>query len=134
MSPEALRAEAEYLYRAFFRADPPPGFAERYAGAHEAWGLRETREQRAALDALVQGGLNAEALEYVLRLRDRDNFLTRKVAVVHYLAECAPDTLGDFTLREDMGLMAWAALARAAWRALWCYVAGSRTARRLGLA
>lgn len=129
-----LEAEARHLYRRLFGGEATAEVAQRYVEAHERFSFVETEPELALVRAVVQRGLNVEAVEYVLRLRHKDNVLSRKVAVLHYLAECRPELFGLF-LNTRPGLARGAcSLLLALARVPLLYLVGRFQARRHGLA
>lgn len=129
-----LHSEARYLYRCFFKDSVDVVLLDRYARAHEIYGIKENEMDRRIMYKLQSLHLDAEAVEYVLRLKNRGNILTRKVEILHFLAECESNRSGDFFNSRDVGLKAWLYLFRALGRTIRCFVKGRILVRRYGLA
>lgn len=93
---EALQREARYLYSYFFDRCPDIDTMERYVAAHLHFDFVESESDRSLIDNILSYQLHPEAIEYVLRLRNHDNTLTRKVAILHYIAECKSENHATF--------------------------------------
>jgi SAM-dependent methyltransferase len=129
-----LHREAQYLYSSFFCDSADVVLRDRYARAHERYGIRENQVERRMMYKLQSLHLDAEAVEYFLRLKDRGNILTRKVEILHFLAECEPPRSGDFFNSRNVGPRAWLYLFGALGRTVRCFVKGRILVRRYGLA
>ncbi len=126
--------EAEWLYGVFFSAPAPERIAVRYIEAHERFELRDQELTRRVMDLSLAGLVNAEAVELALRLADRRNSFTRKVEIIHFLAECLPENFSSFSESRDRPLWAWIGLAGAGLRSVLFRLRGGRAVRRYGLA
>ena len=129
-----LYTEAKYLYLGFFNECPPEWLLEKYVRVHDAYDVSASQKEIKAIGAIVKHGLDVEAVEYVMRLRKRDNLLTKKVEIIHYLAECSSRRFGDFFLEADIDWRGWVLLLRSLVRVPWCFVMGHWLIRRHGLA
>lgn len=129
-----LRREAHYLYRCFFKDSANVMLQDRYARAHERYGIKENNMERRIMYDLQSLHLDAEAVEYVLRLKDRGNILTRKVEILHFLAECEPTRYGDFFNSQDVGPRVWLYLFGLLGHTIRCFVKGHVLVRMYGLA
>lgn len=129
-----LRREANYLYRCFFKDSADGVLLDRYARAHERYGIKENKMEQQIMYKLQSLFLDAEAVEYILRLKDRGNILTRKTEILHFLAECEPTRSGDFFNSRDVGLRAWLYLIGALGHTVRCFVKGCILVRRYSLA
>ncbi len=128
-----LHREARYLYRCFFNDSADVVLLDRYARAHERYGIKENKMERRIMYKLQSLHLDAEAVEYVLRLKDRGNILTRKVAILHFLAECEPTRSGDFFNSQDVGPRVCLYLFGLLGHTVRCFVKGRILVRRYGL-
>lgn len=129
---ERLEAEGAFLFEQLFHFAPGPRLAERYRLAHEQAGLADSRADRQLLERLLALRLDVEALEFVLRRRDRRNALTRKLLILYYLAECEPASLPLFQGAERRE-SPWRLLGLPL-RAVWLQLRGLWQLRRHGLA
>jgi SAM-dependent methyltransferase len=129
-----LRREAQYLYRRFFGDSADAALQERYARAHERYGITENHAERRMMHLLQSRQLDAEAVEYALRLKDRGNILTRKVEILHFLAECETSRSDDFFNARDVGPRVWLDLFGALGNTVRCFLKGHILIRRYGLA
>jgi SAM-dependent methyltransferase len=129
-----LHSEAQYLYRCYFGDSADVVLRDRYARAHERYGIKESRTEQRMMCNMKSFQLDAEAVEYVLRLKDRGTILTRKVEILHFLAECEPTRSGDFFNSRDVGPRAWLYLLGALGHTVRCFVKGHILLRRYGLA
>lgn len=131
---EQLEQEATYLHAAFFDDAGDNDTINRYVAVHEHFQMQDLPQDRRLLDILQANNLDVEAVEYVLRLRNRNNALTRKVEILHYLAECQPQRSGDFINDKDERIIGWTRLFCAAGRMFFCLIYGSYLARKYDLA
>lgn len=129
-----LHREAHYLYRCFFNGSPDVVLKDRYARAHERYCIKENNMERRIMYDLQSLHLDAEAVEYVLRLKNRGNILTRKVEILHFLAECEPSRSGDFFNSQDVGPRVWLYLFGLLGHTVRCFVKGHILVKRYDLA
>lgn len=129
-----LRREAHYLYRCFFKDSADVALLDRYVKAHEHYGIKENKKDQHVMRKLKLLNIDAEAVEYVLRLRDRNNILTRKTEILYFLAECESIRSGDFFNSQDAGLKAWLHLIGALGDTVLCFLKGCILVRRHDLA
>lgn len=129
-----LNAEADYLHRCFFGEPADEILMDRYAGAHDRYGIKEGQQCLRLMKIVITHCLDAEAVEYALRLKNRNNILTRKVEILHFLAECQPRRSKDFFNDKDMGPKVWLDIIRALVDTLRYFIVGRRLVRRYGLA
>ena len=108
---EALAREARTLHRALFGGAIPEEVVQRYIRAHDGCPAARTEAARRALDIILSRNLDAEAIEYALRLRKGDPALTQKFQILFYLVEVRSAYYPRF-VNERPGA------ARAAWEML----------------
>lgn len=133
----ALSREAVYLGRQVFGVDLPSSVVGAYMRANRQLLAGESARDAAlnrALERAVREGRDVEALELVLRLRRRDNLITRKLHALSYLIETEPRFLPLYLNERRVRVRAWAALAGHGLRAAGKYVRGRWLLARLGLA
>jgi len=99
---------------------------DQYVAAHRHYG-RDDPGQR-AVDRMAELGLDAEALELVLRRRHPT--LSRKCRILVYLAEATPEGYQRLVNTTPRPLAGWLALATAGLRTIWLYAKGTLLARR----
>lgn len=85
------RTEAQAIYRALFGGEAPELLSQRYRRAAQEMDRRADPRQLAAVQQLLEQGVNLEAAELAGRLTGRLPLLTRKFAAMTYLAETLPD-------------------------------------------
>ncbi len=124
-----LGLEARYLHRAFFGSDPPPGIVERYIAANLICGA----EPSALTNAILARGLDAEAIELTLRLRNGPTILTRKIRILFYLLEVRSPYYPFFVGGEESRLRAWSGVLWSVWQTAVKYLKGAYLIRRHGL-
>ncbi|MCC7498018.1 MAG: hypothetical protein IT160_10605 [Bryobacterales bacterium] len=111
-----LDAEVRYLHDAFFSRPLAAEVVDRYIRAVRHCGLDEDR----TAEKIVRSRLDAEAVEFALRLRGRGVALTRKIRILFYLVEVRSDYYADFVNETPLfGRALWrlaASLARTAWK------------------
>ena len=130
---EALAREARSFHRALFGGAAPEEVVGRYVRAHEVCPAARTETARRALDLILSRNLDAEAIEYALRLRKGNPALTQKFQILFYLVEVRSAYYPRFVNERP-------AAARAAWemlggvlRSLVKFVKGSYLIRRYRL-
>jgi hypothetical protein len=128
-----LYSEADYLHRCFFGEPADEMLLDRYARAHDRYGI-EGGQDLWLMKMVMTHYLDAEAVEYVLWLKNRNNLLTRKVEILHFLAECQPRHSTVFFNDKDKGLNAWLDIMRVLTDTLRYLVVGRKLVRRYGLA
>jgi hypothetical protein len=97
---EQLRREASALHRAVFGRDIPEEIAVRYAKAHPLTLSGADGSQWTWMQRVLNAGFDVEALEMVLRIRQPDHVLCRKIKVLVYISEAFPEYYADFVNEE----------------------------------
>ena len=100
--------EASIIHRALFGADAPEELRKLYADALAAATLSDW--PRVEVHQLVAGGVDLEALELALRLRQPRNALTQRFQTMAYLAEARPDHFAHFVNERRGWWNAWMSL------------------------
>ena len=127
-----LKEEAEHLHRCFFHRPLPPVVADRYAAAHRhVFGEHATTPDY--VRTLVARKLDAEAIEYALRLRRQQNELMVRIQILFYLLEVRADYFEHFVATQPGRVRAWTSLAGAVLRSAWKMGKGEILLRRYGL-
>ncbi len=126
-----LADEARALHAALFGCAPDAATIARYEAAHAQLFANEAESQ--AVRAIVERGLDAEAIEFALRRRGRGRELTRKLRILSYLAEARAAYFERFVNPEASRLRAWRHLAGALLRTPWKLAKGEYAIRRHGL-
>ena len=129
-----LQQEACYLYPFFFGCCPDPQVIKRYVLAHAHFKIDEADAECKVMETLMKQRLNAEAVEFLLRLRNRENSLTRKVAVLHYIAECRPELHALFVNERPGFLRGLFEVFGGMLRTVLLFVVGYIQVKRFGLA
>ena len=113
-----MPGEAEMIHRALFPRRPMPhGVAAGYEAARARFFFDDVHARLVAF--LAEHGLDAEAVEYALRLRHGPNGLTRRFQVMLTLCEVRSAYDGAFVQRERAAGRAWAGTPWMALRAAW---------------
>jgi hypothetical protein len=81
------QVEVEYLCRRIFGVEPSSATIRRYAQFHEIYGTSLLAEKQVDVALLVDRNLDAEAIEFFLRTRQRKNTLTSKIWACAYFLE-----------------------------------------------
>ena len=79
--------EVQYLCRRIFGVEPSRATICRYAQFHEIYGTSLLTEKQVDVALLVDRKLDAEAIEFFLRTRQRKNTLTSKIWACAYFLE-----------------------------------------------
>jgi hypothetical protein len=128
---DELAAEARYLHAALFRRPPAATVVERYIQAHRL--LFADHAASPLVSRIVEERLDAEAIEYALRLRASGRQLTRKLQILCYLAESLSAYQDEFVNRKNRRSVALFTLAGSGLRSAWKRVKGELLVRRHGL-
>jgi hypothetical protein len=126
-----LAGEARHLHLCLFDRPADEMTVHRYEAAHQRWFADE--KPSALMRTVVERRLDAEAVEFALRMRGRGGELRRKLQIISYLVEPRAEYLSEFVNLEASRAQAWAALAGAALRSLWKLGKGEFTVRLHGL-
>jgi hypothetical protein len=126
---QGLAQEATHLHRVFFRKDPPSVLLERYVAAHDAW----SETPGSLVERVVSLGLDAEAVEFAVRIRSGPNALTRKIRILFYLLEPRPEYLGWFIGDGETWPCAVGGIIRSLLHSAVKYIKGEYLLRRHGL-
>src|SRR5437667_10234024 len=100
MDEHALGAEAAALHGALFGREVPDEIARHYAAAHPHVLTRVTDAEREWMARAVAARSDLEALEIAVRVFRPGHVLTRKMAVLVYLAEASPEYYHRFVNEE----------------------------------
>src|SRR5262249_28493298 len=98
--PGQLRREASALHRAAFGRDVAEEVAQRYTEAHRGALLRVDSADSKWMQRVLERGIDLEALEIALRIRQPDHVLCHKFKLLIYIAEAFPEYYGDFVNEE----------------------------------
>lgn len=113
-----MPGEAQMIHGALFpRLPMPGGVAARYEAARARFFSEDAYARLVAF--LAEHQLDAEAVEYALRLRHGANGLTQRFQVMLTLCEVRSAYDAAFVLREQAEARAWAGAAWLALRAAW---------------
>jgi hypothetical protein len=125
-----LDRECALLCRGIFGLEPPPGCVDAYRRAH-AVVFSAAPAEAARFTEAVRRGWDLEALELALRLRDKDNALTKKVNILFYLMETRPEGFPLFVNTDRAPLRAWMRLTAETLRSAYKLLKGWVLLRRL---
>ena len=95
-----LADEALYFHNSLFSQPLDPAVIERYVAANRLCIPQLDERKAAIIDRIVSAGLDLEAIEMVFRLRQPDNFLTKKIQILLYLIEVRSDYYQRFINSE----------------------------------
>lgn len=128
-----LLREAEYFCHKIFGCAIPQEVAERYAKAWLHCFPSTDLEFQAKLDSLVRDRRDIEAIEIVLRYRNPDNLLSKKIKILFYLLEVRAEFLPRFVNFENRTFLAYRQLFGALFYTAWKVFKGHVLGRRYGL-
>ncbi len=117
-----LADEAVYFHLRLFGAVPDPQVVSRYQAANAH--LFGAAFSTPTVTRVLQRRLDAEAVEFVLRLRDRENVLTKKFQILLYVVESRSAYFEHFVNVRRMPIRACLLLVTAATRAGWLLLKG----------
>jgi hypothetical protein len=127
-----MTGEAELIHRALFSGrSAPAAVVASYEAARARYFADDPFARLVAF--LAERKLDAEAVEYALRLRHGPNGLTRRFQVMLTLCEVRPAYDGAFVQRRSGVLAAWAGAPLMALRAAWKLARGMYLLRVHGL-
>jgi hypothetical protein len=103
-----LARELKYLTHLIFRVEPVPELAEAYLKANTIvfHGADVERIQRLMMAAVDKRG-DLEAVEVVLRTKNKSNFLTQKTQILFYLMETRPEYFSLFVNQKKSMVKAY---------------------------
>lgn len=137
IEPAYLRNEAEGVFRAFFREDPPARILDAYVKAHEfcfdADDVSALLRFRDWFRAAQKQEVDLEALEFAMRLGDSNNLFTAKVRMLLYLLEADGSFFNHFHNDQKTTLVAYLELLSRISRSLWKGAKGFFLVRRYRL-
>lgn len=119
-----LEHEATQISLALFGKVPEQDFLGRYVDAHAKFEVIESPSELRLLATLSAKPGYMEAVEYLLRLRNNANVLTKKFKIVHYLAECQASSYDSLFQKKSHVIYAWAGLVFAVFHTLCCLARG----------
>ena len=126
-----LEDEARYLHDCFFSVPLDPSVIARYvAGHHEVF---PNDRPSSIVSRVVEGRLDAEAVEFALRRRGAGRELTVKIQILCYIVEVRSDYLSEFVNLESRRARGAVELAGITLQAAWKFVKGEYLVRRHGL-
>jgi hypothetical protein len=128
---DALAAEARYFHRALFGTAVPAEVVERYIEANLRCLPEQVGPEAILCRRIVEEQLDAEAIEFVLRLRRGRTLLTSKIQILSYLVEVRAAYYDYFVARESGRARVWLHLAGSCMKTAWKYGKGSYLVRRL---
>jgi hypothetical protein len=127
-----LEREAEYLHRSLFSPRTmPPEVKTRYAAFNRK--CLPNGGVSPLAQAVVENALDAEAVEYALRVFRGPTVLTRKMQALLFLLEVRSEYYAEFVNERTSRAAARAALGGHGIRAVAVLLRGWLTARRYGL-
>lgn len=129
--PGQLWREVYALHRAAFGRDVVGEVAQRYAEAHGVALLRVDMTESKWMQRVLEGGVDLEALEIALRIRQPDHILCRKFKLLIYIAEAFPEYYADFVNEERRRARGFCSLALHGLRTLCKYLKGRWLLRTL---
>ena len=129
---EQLRREASIIHRGIFGRDVPPEITREYVNAHDMALLQTDASQTKWMRAALARNVDFEALEFVLRRRDPEHILCRKMRLLIYVAEAFPEYYDDFVNERPRRLRAFSTLAVYAFWTPWKFVKGWCLLRKMG--
>jgi hypothetical protein len=105
---QALAREFRYLAHLIFRVEPLPELVEAYLKANTIVfrGADVDRFQRLITAAVDKRG-DLEAVEVVLRMKNKSNFLTQKMQILFYLMETRPEYFSLFVNQKQRRFKAY---------------------------
>ena len=129
----ALADEARYFHRALFGTAVPAEVVERYIEANLRCLPEQGGPEAVLCRSIVEERLDAEAIEFVLRLRRGRTLLTSKIQILSYLVEVRAAYYDRFFARESGRARAWLRLSKSCLQTAWKYAKGCYLVRRLGV-
>ena len=106
---------------------------ERYIDANRRCIPSIDSQALSSIETILFCGLDVEAVEYALRLRDRDNVLTKKIQILFYLVEVRAKYFGYFFNCRTNRIRAAADLFHAVLLSVYKLIKGRYFVRRYGL-
>ncbi len=101
-----LELEARCFHDHLFREKLHQEIIVRYTAANRAYVPHVDSQTASMMAKIVSHGLDVEAIEYVLRLKKKDNVLTKKVQILFFLVEVRSQYFDYFFNRKKARLKA----------------------------
>ena len=119
-----LADEALYFHNSLFSQPLDPMVIERYVAANRLCIPQLDSRSAVIIDRIISARLDLEAIEMVFRLRQPDNFLTKKIQILFYLLEVRSAYYQRFINNEANFPLALRSLAGSALAAAWKFLKG----------
>jgi hypothetical protein len=128
-----LEREAVYLHGQFFGGPVEREIVDRYVAAHERYVPEQSERARRIMETVLNARLDAEAIEFALRVRRRERILTSKIQTLFYLAEVRSKYYGAFVNAVPGRARAWSGLVKAVIASAVKFLKGAWLVRKYGL-
>jgi hypothetical protein len=130
---EMLEREAEHFHACFFREALHRDVVKRYVAANRACIPFVDAETVSSIEKILSYGLDVDAVEYGLRLKNRENALTKKIQILFFLIEVRSKYFDCFFNRKTERLRAVAGMFSAVMLTAYKFIKGRYLVRRYGL-
>lgn len=129
--PASLEDEARYLHDCFFSVPLDPSVIARYEAAHHE--MFPNDRPSSIVSRVMEGKLDAEAVEFALRRRGAGRELTVKIHILCYIVEVRSNYLSEFVNMESRRARGAVELVDMTLQTAWKFVKGEYLVRRHGL-
>jgi hypothetical protein len=92
-----------------------------------------TTESVVNIHKIIEKKLDVEAIEFFLRLKNRNNLLTQKLHALTYLVEVRKDFYEDFYLEKDSFFRGFLSLVYFTLRSIFKFIKGSAQVKIYGI-
>lgn len=128
-----LEHEAVYFHGCFFNEQLDQDVINKYADASRICLPVVDSQSARTIEIILVNGLDVEAIEYALRLKNRDNVLTKKLQILFFLIEVRSRYTGYFFNWKKARLNAMASIFYSIILTAYKYVKGSHLIRKYDL-
>ncbi len=119
-----LEREAIYFHSCFFDEELSQDVVRRYIEANRRFLAAGDERSRNMIDTVILHRLDVESVEYALRLKEKDNILTKKIQVLFFLIEVRSRYFGYFYNCEKATLRAGVELCIACIMTVYKFIKG----------
>ncbi|MDZ4726973.1 MAG: hypothetical protein SH817_12505 [Leptospira sp.] len=122
---ENLSKEANFLLKELFSIEDNESLANLYVQAHE-FILKNPGIEIKDVDIqkIIQKKINPEAVEFAMRIKFRDNLLTKKIQILTYIIESRKEYNGLFNNFNNRFFFGFALLIFMTMRSIFLYFTG----------
>jgi len=125
-----LKKEIMYIYPAIWHSYPSEKTIQRYIAAHEKYMFVPDSDEQRMMEIIIDNRLDIESIEVYLRRRDKENIITKKIAIMSYIAESLSENYELYYSHGKSGSSVYPGLASVLTHSIVCHLRGWLLNRR----